>query len=415
MTPLASPLSIDAERLLGHIRDLGRVGRDAEGRLTRLAATDADKAGRDLFLGWMRDAGLETHCDRVGNLFGVWRPEGTDGAAATLMGSHIDSVIDAGVYDGCYGVLAGLEVIETLQGSGFQPARPLAVAAFTNEEGVRFAPDMVGSLTYVGGLAVEDALASVATDGAVLGAELERIGYAGADAPGFLRPHAYVELHVEQGPTLDREGLAIGAVENVQGIAWRRVTIDGVANHAGTTPMTMRNDAGVAAARVITHLRDHVAGSNAPSVATVGTIAFEPNAINVIPSRARFTVDLRDPDERRLQAMEAALDAFLDRLAAAEGVSIAVERLARFEPVGFDPRLVALIEDAARARGLSVKRMTSGAGHDAQMLARICPTAMIFAPSVGGVSHSPKEFTKPADLVAGANVLLDVVMRLSAE
>jgi len=177
--------------------------------------------------------------------------------------------------------------------------------------------------------------------------------------------------------------------------------------------MTMRRDAGLAAARVIAHLRDHVAGSNAPSVATVGSIAFEPNAINVIPSRARLTVDLRDPDERRLQEMEAALDGFLEKLAAAEGVSIAVERLARFAPVAFDSNIVELIEGAAERRGLTSKRMTSGAGHDAQMLARICPTAMIFVPSVGGISHNPKEFTLAAHLVAGANVLLDVVTRLA--
>jgi N-carbamoyl-L-amino-acid hydrolase len=406
-------LSIDADRLIGRIQDLGRIGRGENGKLTRLAASDADKAGRDRLVDSMREAGLELRCDRVGNLFGVWREADVADLAPILVGSHIDTVIDAGVYDGCAGVLAGLEAIETLRGSGFKPARPIAVAAFTNEEGVRFAPDMLGSLAYVGGLTVEDALATIATDGAALGAELARIGYAGSDAPGFLRPHAYVELHIEQGPVLDREGLAIGAVEGVQGISWRRVTIEGVANHAGTTPMTMRRDAGRAAAQVIAHLHDHVAGSNAPSVATVGCIAFEPNAINVIPSRARFTVDLRDPDERRLRRMEAALDGFLDRLAVAEGVSIAVERLARFEPVAFDPRIVALIEDVAKRRGLTSKRMTLGAGHDAQMLARICPAAMIFVPSVGGISHNPNEFTRVADLAAGADVLLDVVTRLA--
>jgi N-carbamoyl-L-amino-acid hydrolase len=411
--PALPSLSIDADRLIRRIEELGRIGRGDDGKLTRLAASDADKAGRDRLVEWMHGAGLELRCDRVGNLFGVWRDGASADVAPILVGSHIDTVIDAGVYDGCYGVLAGLEAIETLRASGFKPARPIAVAAFTNEEGVRFAPDMLGSLVYAGGLAIEDALATIGTDGAALGAELQRIGYAGADEPGFLRPHAYVELHIEQGPVLDREGVAVGAVENVQGISWRRVAIDGVANHAGTTPMTMRRDAGLAAARVIAYLRDHVAGSNAPSVATVGCIAFEPNAINVIPSRATFTVDMRDPDERRLQAMEAALADFLDRLAAAEGVSIAVERLARFEPVAFDPRIVELVEDAARRRGLASKRMASGAGHDAQMMARICPAAMIFVPSVGGVSHNPNEFTRDSDLVAGANVLLDVVTRLA--
>jgi N-carbamoyl-L-amino-acid hydrolase len=331
-----------------------------------------------------------------------------------MIGSHIDTVIDAGIYDGCYGVLAGLEVIETLKRNGVAPARPVALAAFTNEEGVRYAPDMMGSLVFAGGLLVEAARATVGTDGSVLGAELERIGYAGTHAPGFLAPHAYLELHVEQGPVLERERVPIGAVENLQGISWQRVTIDGVANHAGTTPMSLRCDAGHAAARVVTFLRDRATASNTPTVATVGTMRFEPDAINVIPARATFTVDLRDPDEQRLQAEEAALAGYLERLAAAEGVTIAVERLARFEPVVFDAAIVRLIEEAARRRGLAVRRMTSGAGHDAQMIARIAPAAMIFVPSAGGISHNPNEHTEDADLVAGANVLLDVVATLAS-
>jgi N-carbamoyl-L-amino-acid hydrolase len=258
-----------------------------------------------------------------------------------------------------------LEVIETLRASGYIPVRPIAVAAFTNEEGVRYAPDMMGSLVYAGGLPVDEALATVGTDGTVLGAELERIGYAGSEEPAFLGPHAYVELHIEQGPVLEREGVPIGAVENLQGISWQRITIEGEANHAGTTPMSMRRDAGHAAARVVTFLRDRTRRSYTPTVATVGCMSFEPNAINAIPSRAVFTVDLRDPDEQRLKAEEAALAAYLTELAAAEEVTISVERLARFEPVTFDRGIVELVEEAARRRGLASKRMTSGAGHDA--------------------------------------------------
>lgn len=406
-------LSIDPGRLVGRIRELGAIGRGPDGRLARLAGSDADKAGRDQLVAWLHGAGLELHCDKIGNVFGLWRNDANADLAPVLVGSHIDTVIDAGVYDGCYGVLAGLEAIETLRGAGYRPARPIAVAAFTNEEGVRFAPDMLGSLVYAGGLPLDEALATKGTDGAALGAELERIGYAGPEEPGFLRPHAYVELHVEQGPVLDREGLAIGAVEAVQGISWRRVTIEGAANHAGTTPMAMRRDAGRAAAYVVAHLRDHVVASNAPSVATVGCIAFEPNAINVIPSRATFTVDMRDPDEGRLQAMEAAFETFVRAHADAEEVSVSIEKLARFAPVAFDPGLVALVEQAAQARGLAGRRMISGAGHDAQMIARLCPAAMIFVPSVDGVSHSPAEVTRDADLVAGANVLLDVLVNLA--
>jgi len=403
--------SINADRLLGRLEQLGQVGRDNDGQLTRLAASDTEKAGRDLLAGWITAAGLELAVDRVGNMFGIW--SGASDTAPVMVGSHIDTVINAGIYDGCYGVLSGLEVIETLREAGLTPARPIVVAAFTNEEGVRYAPDMLGSLVAAGGLSVEDALATVGTDGTRLGDELERIGYAGPQEPGFLTPHAYVELHIEQGPVLEHEAIALGAVECVQGISWQRVTIDGIANHAGTTPMAMRRDAGQAACRVVNFLRDRVVGSNQPTVATVGCMRFEPDAINVIPSRAIFTVDIRDPDEARLQAEEAALADYLVALATAENVSITVERLARFEPVVFDPGIVALIEQAAATRGLASKRMTSGAGHDAQMMARLCPAAMIFVPSQAGISHNPREFTKPCELVAGANVLLDTVSYLA--
>src|SRR5918994_1455658 len=348
-------LSINAERVLGRLRELGQIGRDSDGRLVRLAGSDADKAGQDAFVAWIRSAGLEVAIDRIGNIFGIGRTAGKAGEAPILLGSHIDTVIDAGIYDGCYGVLSGLEVIETLKAAEYVPARPIAVAAFTNEEGVRYAPDMMGSLVYAGGLSVEEALATVGTDGTVLGAELERTGYVGSAEPGFLKPHAYIELHIEQGPVLEREGVPVGAVENLQGISWQRITIEGEANHAGTTPMSMRRDAGHAAARVVTFLRDRAQSSNTPTVATVGCMSFEPNAINVIPSRATFTVDLRDPDEQRLRAEEAALATYLKELATTEEVTVSVERLARFEPVTFDSKIVELVEEAARRRGLASK------------------------------------------------------------
>jgi N-carbamoyl-L-amino-acid hydrolase len=409
-----SDASVNGERMLGRLRELGSIGRDGAGRLVRLAASDTDRLGRERLVGWIKEAGLEVAVDRIGNVFGIWAPSGMDAAIQPLMlGSHIDTVINAGIFDGCYGVLAGLEVIETLRAGGFSPVRPIVVGAFTNEEGVRYAPDMMGSLVYSGGLDVEVALATVGTDGSILGNELARIGYAGPHEPGFLQPHAYLELHIEQGPVLEREDAPIGAVENLQGISWQRVTIEGDANHAGTTPISMRRDAGLAAARVITFLRERAIASNTPTVATVGCMEFEPNAINVIPSRATFTVDLRDPDDERLLAEEAALAACLDKIAAEEQVTISTERLARFQPVTFDSDIVAEIEAAAAGRGLRSRRMTSGAGHDAQMIARIAPAAMIFVPSIGGISHNPKEHTSDTDLIAGANILLDVVRKLT--
>lgn len=403
-------IAIDSARLIERLQELGATGRDEAGRLCRVAASDADKAGRDLFCTWLRQAGLRVEVDRIGNIHGIWEPDGAAGDPV-LMGSHIDTVIDAGIYDGCYGVLSGLAVIEAMHAAGLSPSRPLAVVAYTNEEGVRYAPDMMGSLVAAGGLGTDEALAVSGTDGTTLGEELARIGYAGAREPGFLKPHAYIELHVEQGPILEAAGLALGAVENLQGISWQRITINGTANHAGTTPMGMRRDAGIAAARVSAFL-DAAARRTDGAVATIGTIAFRPNAINVIPSQAAFTVDLRNPSEDRLLDQEATLDKFLDGLRA-EGFQVAAERLARFRPVTFDARIVAEIEAAASERQLACRRMTSGAGHDAQMIARVAPAAMIFVPSAGGISHNPAEFTAEGDLIAGANVLLDVARKLS--
>lgn len=404
--------SINSKRLLNHLQALGQIGRDNHNKLTRLAASEEDKAGRDLLVNWLQEAELEVEIDRIGNIFGIWRGAENRNEAPILIGSHIDTVIDAGIYDGCYGVLSGLEVIKSLQEMGYTPSRPIAIAAFTNEEGVRYAPDMMGSLVFAGGLPVEEALQTIGTDGTQLGEELEQIGYAGKREPGFLNPHAYIELHIEQGPILERKGIPIGAVKNLQGISWQQITIEGVANHAGTTPTAMRQDAGLAAARVITYLRDRANASNGQTVATVGTIKFKPHAINVIPSTATLTVDLRDPNEQRLQAEELALKSYLTELEASEEVSITSEQLARFRPVTFNQDIVSLVEQAAEGRGLESKRMTSGAGHDAQMMARVCPTAMIFVPSIDGISHNPKEYTKDTDLVAGANVLLDVVYHL---
>lgn len=408
-------LSINKNRLLGRIDALGAMGRDEEGKRTRLAASDTDKAGRDAVVAWMEEAGLKVVVDRIGNLFGIWETEANRGREPLMVGSHIDTVINAGQYDGCYGVLAGIEVIQTLRETGVQPERPLVVGAFTNEEGVRYAPDMMGSLVYAGGLEVEKALASVGTDGTILRDELKRISYEGTVEPGFLKPHAFLELHIEQGPILDAEGISIGAVENLQGISWQRVTIQGVANHAGTTPTAMRIDAGLAAAKVNVFMRDRCLQSGGKTVCTVGTMAFEPNAVNVIPSQAVFTVDVRSPYEDQLKAEEQALADYLRELEATDHVKISTQRLVRFQPVQFDEKIVALVEASAQVRGLTHRRMTSGTGQDAQMMARICPTAMIFVPSVKGISHNPEEFTREEDLIAGANVFLDVVAQLAAQ
>jgi N-carbamoyl-L-amino-acid hydrolase len=403
-------IRVDAARLLARLGELARVGDTGDGGCARLALTDADRDGRDLVVTWMRDLGMTVAVDAIGNVVATtaW------GAGAPVMcGSHIDTVRTGGRYDGNYGVLAGLEVVETLARSGRTTRRPIAVAFFTGEEGARFAPDMLGSLVYVGGLAVEEALDVRATDGARLGDELARIGYAGpVPCPGAA-PHAYVELHIEQGPVLEAEGITIGAVTGVQGISWQELTVTGQSNHAGTTPMALRHDPGYVAAEIAVAVRRLALDMGGHQVGTVGRVELHPNLVNVVAAHAKLTVDLRNTDEGALRRAEATLAARLVDLARAEGVTITTRRLARFEPVEFDTAMIDRVEATARALGHSVRRMPSGAGHDAQMLARVCPTAMIFTPSARGISHNPAEHTEPADLAAGADVLANVLVALA--
>jgi N-carbamoyl-L-amino-acid hydrolase len=408
----AEALRIDAERLMRRLERLAEIGAIEGGGCCRLALTDEDRAGRDLVVRWMRELGLEVAVDPIGNVFGLRR--GMDDIAPVMTGSHIDTVRTGGRYDGNLGVLGGLEAVETLNAAGLVTRRPLVVAFFTGEEGARFAPDMLGSLVYVGGLALQAALDTVSIDGRRLGDELTRIGYAGAAPIGVRRPHAYVELHIEQGPVLDAEGVMIGAVGDLQGISWQEIAITGQSNHAGTTPMRLRHDAGYCAAAIGTFLRDLARDMGEGQVCTMGKVDLHPNLINVIAARAKVTVDLRNTDEARLQEAERRLAGFLEALARAEGVRIEPRALARFEPVVFDDGVVRLVERTALRLGYSCRRMTSGAGHDAQMLARICPAGMIFVPSVEGISHNPAEHTAPGDLAAGANVLLHMLLELTA-
>jgi beta-ureidopropionase / N-carbamoyl-L-amino-acid hydrolase len=413
-----SELRIDGERLWSRLMELGEVGAvlgpNGEHGCCRLALTDADRQGRDLVVGWMRDLGLEVAIDAIGNVIGT--RAGTDPAAGAVMtGSHIDTVATGGRFDGNLGVLAGLEVIETLEQHGVATTHPVSVAFFTDEEGSRFAPDMLGSLVYVGGMALEEALdVRAADDGARLGDELTRIGYAGPlPCPAATAPHAYVELHIEQGPILEDEGVTIGVVEGVQGISWTELAITGRSSHAGTTPMRLRRDAGYVAAAIATFVRRLVFDVGGAQVGTVGRLDLRPDLVNVVPATATLTVDLRNTDDAVLTRAEQALADEVARLAEAEGVNVASRSLARFEPVDFDPATVELVEASARRLGHSTRRLSSGAGHDAQMLARVCPTAMIFTPSVDGLSHNIAEHTHPDDVTAGANVLLHTLLALA--
>ena len=409
MTP--NSLRVDGDRLLRRLMALAEVGAIDGGGVCRLALTDADRDGRDLVVGWMRELGLTVTVDAIGNVVGT--RAGTSDLKPVMIGSHIDTVRTGGKYDGNLGVLAGLEVVQTLNDAGVVTGHPIAVAFFTNEEGSRFAPDMMGSAVHQGALPLETALATRGIDGPTVGDELRRIGYAGETAVGSVRAAAYFELHIEQGPVLEREGFEIGAVTGVQGISWSEITLRGVSNHAGTTPMSMRSDAGYVAAEIACFVRRLAREYGGSQVGTIGHLTFAPNLVNVIPNHVVMTVDIRNTDEATLQRAEAATFAFIEETARAEGVEVTRRSLARFEPVDFAPAMIDAVERSARAQGLSVRRMPSGAGHDAQMFAPHCPTGMIFVPSRGGISHNVREFTEPAHLVAGANVLLDVVQQVA--
>lgn len=402
---------INGPRLLGSLQALGQVGALPGGGVNRLALTDSDRDARGWAMARMRELGMRIDIDAIGNIIATY--PGLEDLPPVMIGSHIDTVRTGGLYDGNYGVLAGLEVVATLREAGLQTRRPLAVGVFTNEEGARFQPDMMGSLVYVGGLPLQDALATCDADGLSVQAELQRIGYVGTALVGTPVVDSFVELHIEQGPVLEQMGLQIGVVEGVQGILWTEFTVEGQSNHAGTTPMALRHDAALVAAQVAVFVRELSQRMGGSQLATVGAVRLSPNLVNVIAQKAVFTVDLRNTDSARLAQAEADLHAYAHQAARAEGARITSRVLARFEPVAFDSFVVNLVEQQTRALGCTYQRMPSGAGHDAQMLARVCPSAMIFVPSVGGLSHNVREYTEPADLQRGAQVLLQVVLAMA--
>ncbi|MGR5350091.1 M20 family metallo-hydrolase [Vibrio mediterranei] len=405
-------LSVNSDRLQSRLYKLAEMGALEGGGVSRLALTDSDKMGRDLVVSWMTELGLDIAIDQIGNVVGTLK--GQTDQPAVMMGSHIDTVSTAGIFDGNLGVLAGLEVIETIVDAGITPVRPLSVAFFTNEEGSRFAPDMMGSAVFTESLALETALETIGIDGKSVADELARIGYQGEDTSQSVSDtvSAYIELHVEQGPVLDELVLDIGVVEGVQGISWSEYSFHGTSNHAGTTPMSYRQDAGVVAAAVMSYVHQLAESMPNNQLATVGSIEFRPNLVNVIPNYARITVDLRNSNESELKRAESELEAFIASLVEKHGVRVEKKVLARFEPVIFDSNMVGKIESLAKESGMSTKRMFSGAGHDAQMFAPHCPTAMIFVPSQDGISHNIREHTTPRQVANGANLLLQTILKL---
>lgn len=404
-------IKINAERLLKSLQDLGQFGALPHGGTNRLALTDEDKAGRDWTVERMKSLGMTVHIDAIGNGIGTY--PGLEDLAPVMIGSHIDTVRTGGLYDGNYGVMSGLEVVAALKEANLHTKRPISVAFFTNEEGARFQPDMLGSLVYVNGLSLEEALSINAIDGPTVGEELTRIGYAGTKSTSTPIVDSYVELHIEQGPILDQKNLNIGVVEGVQGICWMEFTFKGNSNHAGTTPMSMRKDAGIVAMKVAAYVDHMVEEYGDRQLGTIGSMVLKPNLVNVIAQEACMTIDLRNTDKAKLNTIQSTVIDYARTCAEKHGITFSYRQLADFDPVEFNEMIVNCVEDEAKKNNLSTLRMPSGAGHDAQMLARICPAGMIFVPSVNGLSHNIKEFTHPQDLANGTQVLLQVVTKLA--
>ena len=415
-------LSIDRGRLYAALETLGAIGSYVDERsglkgVNRLALTAADGEGRTHVRDRMKAMGLAVTIDQIGNVYG--RREGKNPRLTpVMMGSHIDSVPTGGRFDGCLGVLGGLEILQTLADKKITPQRPIVVGFFTDEEGARFGTDMLGSAVATGRLDLEAAYALTDRDGKKLRDELEKIGFLGTVDAHLEAPFAYVETHVEQGPILKAKGLDIGVVTGVQSISWHEIVISGKSAHAGTTPMDLRADAGVAAAKINLRMREMTAsnkyGENLR--ATMGGIVPHPNLVNIVPGRVTATVDLRNPDDAMMRAAEKDLIAFYDQVAREEKVEIKWRQTARTDYVPFAPAIQERIAAAATARGFKNERLISGAGHDAQELAHLCQTAMVFVPGeFDGISHNPRELSTPEQCANGVNVMLDVVLALAEE
>jgi N-carbamoyl-L-amino-acid hydrolase len=378
--------------------------------------TDEDAQARRQVITWMREAGLVVRIDRIGNVYG--RRSGEDDALpCVLMGSHIDTVATGGAFDGTLGVLGGIEVVRTLNDYRLTTLRPVEVGFFTEEEGVRFGTDMLGSAVTAGRLSLEYAHKLTDDDGASVAHELVRTGFDGPEPVRRPIPHAYIECHIEQGPILAAAGVDVGIVTGVQSISWQRLELRGTAAHAGTTPIEHRQDAGLAAATVIVELRRMCeSGEFGALRSTVGKLTFDPGQTNVIPAAATMTIDLRNPDDEAMTAAEAHLAAFVAGLPSGYGVSGNLERMAKTSVVRFDADVQALLAATADDLGLPYVRAMSGAGHDAQEISAICPTAMVFvAGEYGGISHTPREYSNPTACGDGVDLLANAILRLASQ
>ncbi len=401
-------LRINADRLWRSLMELAQIGATPKGGVKRLTLTEEDRRARDLFARWAREAGFAVEVDGIGNVFA--RRAGTDPATAPIaMGSHLDSQPSGGKFDGAYGVMAGLEVLRTLNDAGIATRAPMEVVSWTNEEGSRFQPVMMGSGVFADVFTLEHVRAQRDIEGVAVGDALQAIGYAGAARPHRLG--AYFEAHIEQGPVLENEGKTIGVVQGALGQRWYDVTVTGQDAHAGPTPMELRRDALIGASRLVLEVNRIARGFPDYARGTVGFMQVKPNSRNVIPGEVRTSVDLRNAKASTLDAMCEELKRTAQRIEAECRVQIELRETVYFKPCEFDSALVAGVREAASALGYSHRDIVSGAGHDAVYVARIAPTAMIFIPCEGGISHNEIESATPADLTAGCNVLLHAALR----
>ncbi len=402
-------LRINPDRLWASIHEMAEIGPGVAGGNNRQTLTDDDAKGRSLFKSWCTNAGMTMGLDQMGTMFA--RREGTDpDLDPVYVGSHLDTQPTGGRYDGVLGVLSGLEVIRTLNDLGIKTRRPIVVVNWTNEEGARFAPAMLASGVFAGVHTLEYAYGRKDMEGKSFGAELERIGWVGDEPVGARRMHAYFEYHIEQGPILEAENKQIGVVTHGQGLWWLEFTLTGKEAHTGSTPMNMRVNAGLAMGRIFEMVQDVAMSEQPGAVGGVGQVKFSPNSRNVLPGTVVFTVDIRSPEQAKLDRMRARIESEAPKICEALGVKCSVEPVGHFDPVTFDPALVERVRESAEKLGYSHMNIISGAGHDACWANRVAPSVMIMCPCVDGLSHNEAEDITKDWAAAGADVLFHAVV-----
>lgn len=400
---------INSDRLWDSLMSMAEIGALPNGGSCRLALTDEDKAGRDLFVEWCEAAGCEVSVDKMGNIF-ARRPGRDNSLPPIVTGSHLDTQPHGGKFDGVYGVLAGLEVIRSLNDHDVATEAPIEVSVWTNEEGSRFAPSMVASGVFGGEFDLDEALAITDSEGKTIGGELARIGYAGEVPCGDRTFGAFFEAHIEQGPILEAEGKTIGIVTGAQCQRWYDVTLTGQDSHAGTTPMPMRRDTVFALGRIISAFEQLVADNGPDTVGTIGQITVEPNSRNTVAGRVDFTIDLRHPDEAKLDTMHLEVHRLLESITDECEIGLDARNVAQVPQINFDADCVDAVRDAANELGLPAREILSGAGHDAMYISKVAPVSMIFVPCEGGLSHNEAEMATADDLGAGCDVLLHAMI-----